>query len=219
MTSPISLCLAEVLTSRLCHDLIAPIGAINTGLELFSETPSGHLTESKEILNLILHSSQTASARVSFFRAAFGKSGDTLTLGDARDLLENYLIRSKLTTHWQAPFQSDLTLKGWGRLLLNATLWMSECAPRGGDLHISFSSENPFLLSLLLKAEPILLHQGTLEILKGEASLQDLTPRTAPCYLLHLLAEEKKGRLTVHQKVPSELVVEIKEANTSRQSF
>ncbi|MBI2707252.1 MAG: hypothetical protein HYX35_02930 [Proteobacteria bacterium] len=211
MTSDISLHLAEILTSRLCHDLITPIGAINTGLELFSETPSDHLTDSTEILNLILHSAQTAAARVSFFRAAFGRSGDALTLGEARDLLENYFMRSKLTSHWKGPFQSDLTLKGWGRLLLNASLWMSECAPRGGTLHISFSQEDPVVLSFLLKAEPLLLHQGTLETLEGQSSLQDLTPRTVPCYLIHLLLEEKKGKLTIHQNSPSELLLEVRE--------
>ena len=62
METPHSLRLAELLTSRLCHDLITPIGAINTGLELFQETPLDHLTESREILNLILHSAQTSSA-------------------------------------------------------------------------------------------------------------------------------------------------------------
>lgn len=215
MTSTHSLRLAEILISRLCHDLITPIGAINTGLELFSETPQTHLTEFKEILNLILHSSQTASARVSFFRAAFGRNGDTLTLGDARDLLENYLMRSKLTTDWPSPFQSDLALNEWGRLLLNAALWLNECAPRGGTLHISFSDKTPFLLSLLLKSDPLLLHQGTLETLKGETSIHDITPRTIPCYLIHLLLEEKKGELTIQQNTPSELLLEMRKTSPS----
>ncbi len=202
--------LAEILTSRLCHDLITPVGAINTGLELFAETPADHLTDAKEILTLISHSAHTASARLSFFRAAFGKSGDALTLGDAKGLVESYLIRSKLISQWDTPFRKELSLKGWGRVLLNTILWMADCAPRGGTVHISFS-ETPQRLSFRLKADPLLLHQGTLETLKERPALEDLTPRTTPCYLIHLLLEEKKGQLTVSQNSPSELLLEVRE--------
>ncbi len=210
MSKQLSLHLAELLASRLCHDLITPIGAINTGLELFQETPPGHLTETQEILNLILHSAQTASARVSFFRVAFGYSGGRVSLGEARQLIENYFIRNKIEFHWKAPFQKDLTLEGWGRLLLNAVLWLSECAPRGGELHISPPREETLILSLRLNADSIILHQGTLEALEGKASLQDLTPRTVPCYLIHCLAKENNRKISF-RKSPSlsELILEV----------
>ncbi|MBY0500884.1 MAG: hypothetical protein K2P93_02645 [Alphaproteobacteria bacterium] len=211
MNESFSLRIAELLTSRLCHDLITPIGAINTGLELFQETPSDHLTESSEILKLILHSSQTASARVSFFRVAFGSSIATVSLGEARQLIDKYFIRSKLTIHWSEPFQSDLVLEWWGRILLNSVLWMSECAPRGGTLSILAPRKDHLVLSLHLDAESIILHQGTLEALEGKASLKELTPRTIPCYLIHRLVEERKGKLSIN-KTPSlnELFLEIK---------
>lgn len=212
MTIPCSLRLAELLTSRLCHDLVTPINAINTGLELFQEIPPEHLTESQEILNLILQSAQTASARVSFFRTSFGSNGDTASLGDARDLIEQYFNQSKLVFRWIEPFHKDFKLKGWGRLLLNTVLWISECAPRGGALHISSPREAHHLLSLCLKADPLILHQGTLEALEGSPSLQELTPRTIPCYLIHRMVEEKKAILRFnHTSAPSELFLEIRE--------
>lgn len=211
MPQHLSLRLAELITSRLCHDLVTPIGAINTGLELFQETPPSHLTETQEILNLILHSAQTASARVSFFRVAFGSSGGRVSLGEARQLLENYFLRGKLKFHWKDPFQKDLTLDGWGRLLLNAVLWVSECAPRGGSLTISSPREESPTLSLRLKADSIILHQGTVEALEGKSSPQDLTPRTVPCYLIHCLVKENNGKISFHKSSsPSELVLEIK---------
>ncbi|OJW53936.1 MAG: hypothetical protein BGO67_07675 [Alphaproteobacteria bacterium 41-28] len=210
MTQHHSLRLAELLTSRLCHDLVTPIGAINTGLELFQETSPDHLTETQEILNLILHSAQTASARVSFFRVAFGYSGGRVSLGEARQLLENYFMRSKLEFHWKEPFQKDLTLDGWGRLLLNAVLWISECAPRGGSLSISSPSEEKSALSLCLKADSIILHQGTVEALEGKSSPQDLTPRTVPCYLIHCLVKENNWKIIFHKSSsPAELILKI----------
>jgi histidine phosphotransferase ChpT len=204
-----SLSLVELFTSRLCHDLIAPIGAVNTGLELLGETSPGHSTESEEILNLILNSAQTASARVSFFRGAYGNNGEALSLGEARDLIENYFARTKLSFHWQESFQHNLVLKGWARFLLNSTLWLSECAPRGGVLQVDFPQQDLSILSLRLKADPLILHQGTLEALRGDVSFQDLTPRLIPCYFIHLLAEEKKIKIEVLQPSPTELVLEV----------
>lgn len=207
-----SLRLSELLISRLCHDLVTPIGAINTGLELFKETSPEQITESEEILNLILHSGQTAAARVSFFRIAFGASGGRVSLGEGRQLIENYFQRSKIDFHWSEPFDKDLTLQGWGRLLLNATLWMCECAPRGGRLTLSPPKENAPVLSLHLKADPIIIHQGTLEALEGKSPLEEITPRTVPCYLIHQLIKEMKGTLSVHQSSsPSELRLELRE--------
>ena len=212
MAPQLSLRLAELLTSRLCHDLVTPIGAINTGLELFQETPANYLTESQEILNLILHSAQTAAARVSFFRVAFGYSGGRVSLGEAHQLMENYFTRSKVQFHWKDPFQKDLILEGWGRLLLNAVLWMSECAPRGGSLYIDPPRQGSPSLSLCLKADSIIIHQGTLEALEGKSSLQDLTPRTVPCYFIHCLLKENKGKIDLRKSTsPSELFLEIKE--------
>lgn len=211
MAITFSLRLAELLTSRLCHDLISPIGAINTGLELFQETSQDHLTESQEILNLILHSAQTASARVSYFRVAFGSSRGMVSLGETRQLIENYFIRSKLKFLWKDPFQKDLALEGWSRLLLNSVLWISECVPRGGSLLISSPGKNCPTLSFHLKADSIILHQGTLEALEGRSALEDLTPRTVPCYLIHKIVEEKNAKLTFQKtSSPSELFLEIK---------
>lgn len=205
-----SIRLVELFTSRLCHDLIAPIGAINTGLELLGETSPEHSTESEEILNLILNSAQTATARVSFYRGAFGSNGDALTLGEVRELTENYFARTKLSFHWKEPFQPDFVLKGWGRLVLNSLLWISECAPREGMVHIQSPQPDQPSFLLNLKADPLILHQGTLEVLEGRLSFEDLTPRIIPCYFIHLLAEEKKIKIRIQQLSPTELVLEMR---------
>lgn len=206
-----SLQLAELLTSRFCHDLIAPIGAINTGLELLQETLPGQLTESDEVLNLILNSATTASARISFYRVAFGSGSGKIPLDNIKELIRKYFYRSKLQINWKDSTQKDFSLNTWGRVLLNAVLWMSECAPRGGTLQVSVPKEDLPLLSLRLKADSIILHQGTLEALEGNTMLEDVTPRTIPCYLIHALVKNGKGSLTINKtSTPSELVLEVK---------
>jgi len=219
MASLAPLRIAELLTSRFCHDLITPIGAINTGLELFEETPLTHGNDSRDILDLILHSAQAASARLCFYRQAFGSSSTMISFGDARHLIEQYYTRTKMEFQWQDPFQPELLLNACGRILFNAVLWLAECAPRGGKLHIIYGAskgspkedtpEDAPTLLLRLKADGIILHQGTLEALKGQATLSELTPRTIPCHLIHCLVQENKQDLSVH-RTPSELFLEIR---------
>ncbi len=209
MNPPPSLRLAELLTSRLCHDIITPIGAIQTGLELLSEMPSSHHTESKEILNLISRSTQTASALASFFRAAFGRGGDSLSQAEIKAIVDNYFIHSKLSFQWQDSIET-VALKGWGRLFLNSVLWMNECAPRGGELQVSSLPDASGLI-FLLKADPLILHEGTIDILEGTSTDQGLTPRVAPCYLIRHLIDKNKGTLTVHQtSSPTTLTLTLK---------
>jgi len=205
-----SLQIAELLTSRFCHDMIAPIGAINTGLELLQETLPSHLTESDEVLKLILNSAETATARVSFYRVAFGSGTGKILVDTIKDLTNKYFNRSKLKINWKETTTKDLSINTWGRVLLNSILWLSECAPRGGILHVSFP-DNIAVLTLRLKADSIILHQGTLEALEGKASLSEITPRTIPCYLIYTLVQEGKGILTINRtSSPSELVLEIR---------
>lgn len=203
--------IAELLTARFCHDLIAPIGAINTGLELLQEVLPTHLTESDEVLNLILNSAETASARVIFYRVAFGNGSGKILIDNIKDITKKYFVRSKLQIKWKDSLQKDLFLNTWGRVLLNSVLWMSECAPRGGILHVSFPTEKLPLLALRLQADSIILHQGTLEALEGKAKLSEITPRTIPCYLIYSLIKEGNGDLMINKiSSPSELVLEVR---------
>lgn len=211
MAPEFSLRLAELLSSRLCHDLVTPIGAINTGLELFQENVVDLSQDSKEIIDLIQHSSQVASSRLSFFRIAFGSSGERTSFGEARALIENYFSRSKIEFEWKSPFQEDLILENWGRLLLNSILWVSECAPKGGIIQVTLPDETSSKLSVGLDADSIILHQGTLEALGGKVPISDLTPRTIPCYLIHNLVKEINGLLECRKtELPLGLLLEIK---------
>lgn len=211
MVPEFSLRLAELLSSRLCHDLVTPIGAINTGLELFQENALDLSQDSKEIIGLIQHSSQVASSRLSFFRTAFGTSGGRTSFGEARILIENYFSRSKIELEWKSPFQEDLILENWGRLLLNSVLWVSECAPKGGKIQVTLPDETSAKLSLQLNTDFVILYQGTVEALEGKVPLRELTPRTIPCYLIHTLVNEINGLLECRKtELPSGLLLEIK---------
>lgn len=71
--------LAALIGSRICHDLISPIGAIGNGVELLALTSDGD--KGSPELDLITESVENASARIKFFRIAYGASSAQQQIG------------------------------------------------------------------------------------------------------------------------------------------
>lgn len=138
MTAPSNigaLDLAALLCSRLCHDLISPVGAIINGLEVMEEDKD---EETKTFaLDLIKRSAGQASAKLQFCRLAFGASGSAgaqIELGDAEKAARGLLEDGKATLVWNLP--RALVAKNRVKLLLNMLLVASGAIPRGGTLTI-----------------------------------------------------------------------------------
>jgi histidine phosphotransferase ChpT len=131
MTAPLDL--AALLCSRLCHDLISPVGAIINGLEVMEEDKD---EETKTFaLDLIKKSATQASAKLQFYRLAFGAAGSAgaqIELGDAEKAARGVLEDGKTTLVWNLP--RTLVAKNRAKLLLNMLLVASGSIPRGGTL-------------------------------------------------------------------------------------
>src|SRR5579872_4169034 len=125
--------LAALLCSRLCHDLISPVGAIINGLEVMEEDKD---EETKTFaLELIKRSAGQASAKLQFCRLAFGASGSVgaqIELGDAEKAARGLFEDGKTTLAWNLP--RALVAKNRAKLLLNILLVASATIPRGGTL-------------------------------------------------------------------------------------
>jgi histidine phosphotransferase ChpT len=137
-TGPIaigSLDLAALLCSRVCHDLISPVGAIINGLEVMEEDRD---EETKTFaLDLIKRSAGQASAKLQFCRLAFGAAGSAgaqIELGDAEKAARGLFEDGKTTIVWQLP--RELVPKNRAKLLLNMLLVASGAIPRGGTLNV-----------------------------------------------------------------------------------
>ena len=91
MSNKIQLRVAELMCSRLCHDLISPISAINNGIELMNENDEGIIDSSIELLGT---SAKQALDRLSFYRVAFGLAGGgaIISWNEIRNILELSLI-------------------------------------------------------------------------------------------------------------------------------
>jgi histidine phosphotransferase ChpT len=133
--APDALELAALLCSRVCHDLISPVGAIVNGLEVLDDNPK---PEDREFaLDLIRKSAKTASARLQFCRLAFGAAGSAgaqIDLGDAENMARGHLEDAKTKITWNLP--RVLLPKNKVKLLLNMMVIAQQTIPRGGVLTV-----------------------------------------------------------------------------------
>ncbi len=138
MSGPIvleALDLAALLCSRVCHDLISPVGAIANGLEVLDEAKD---EETKTFaMDLIRKSSRTASAKVQFCRLAFGAAGSAsaqIDTGDAEKVARGLIEDDKTKLGWNLP--RLLLPKNRVKLLLNMLLIAGQAIPRGGQIMV-----------------------------------------------------------------------------------
>jgi len=124
--------LAALLCSRVCHDVISPVGAIVNALEVLEEDDPSMRDFA---LELIKKSARNASARLQFARLAFGAAGSAgamIDLGDAGNVANGFLNDEKLSLDWEAP--RALLPKNQVKLLLNLLMLAAQAVPRGGKL-------------------------------------------------------------------------------------
>src|SRR3954471_2866708 len=127
--------LAALLCSRVCHDLISPVGAIVNGLEVLDDDPK---PDDREFaLDLIRKSARTASARLQFCRLAFGAAGSAgaqIDVGDAEKMARGHLEDDRTKIAWNLP--RAFSPKNRVKLLLNMMVIAQQTIPRGGVLTV-----------------------------------------------------------------------------------
>jgi histidine phosphotransferase ChpT len=133
-----SLDLAALLCSRVCHDVISPVGAIVNGLEVLEGESDASMRDFA--LELIRKSARQASARLQFARLAFGAAGSagaSIDLGDAEQVARGLFLDDKVSLAWSAP--RTLLPKNQVKLLLNLLVIAITAVPRGGSVTVSVS--------------------------------------------------------------------------------
>ncbi|HYF54102.1 MAG TPA: histidine phosphotransferase family protein [Salinarimonas sp.] len=135
-----SLDLAALLCSRVCHDVISPVGAIVNGLEVLEDESDASMKEFA--LDLIRKSARQASARLQFARLAFGAAGSAgaaIDLSDAEGVAKGFFGDEKTGLAWSAP--RLLLPKNRVKLLLNLVVVASQAIPRGGQITVTVEGD------------------------------------------------------------------------------
>ena len=132
--------LAALLCSRVCHDVISPVGAIVNGLEVLEDEKDAEMRAFA--IELIKKSARTASARLQFCRLAFGAAGSagaSIDTGDAEQVARGLLADERTTLQWLGP--RVLMPKNKVKLVLNLCLIAAAAIPRGGVISVTIEGE------------------------------------------------------------------------------
>src|SRR5580698_1245124 len=123
----IDLRVVELLASKLCHDLVSPVSAINNGVELIEDIGGSVVDEAMKIIG---DSAAHASRRLRLFRIAYGRAGseDNLPVRDVRQIAEQYLAGGKVTLSWpeEQPPEAFAAHKGALKVILNLLILAEE---------------------------------------------------------------------------------------------
>ena len=189
---------ASLLCSRLCHDLLSPVGALNNGIELLADEHDPEMRA--RCLDLLGESARASANKLKFFRLAFGAAGgfaDEVDTREARAAIEGLFGgdgRIRLGWMVDEPVMSKAALK----VLLNIVLIAGDALVRGGSLDIGAEKQNGSL-EIVVRAEGsrIVLDPELRKVLVGETPEDEVAPRAAAAWLVHCLVEEGGGRIQV----------------------
>ena len=192
--------LAEMLCTRLCHDLTGPIGAVNNGAEFLGDEG---FDMQNEAVQLILSSAHEAVNRLQFYRQAYGRVSDSgeACLADKKQLAQNFFSGSKITLDWPDTHTDAAGIsisQKMSRLILNMLIVAASSLIRGGTISVRLALTETGDKQILMTGagETIKLDTDTVAILKGEADEALLSPKTAQIFLTLKIAEEVGAHLT-----------------------
>lgn len=181
---------ASLLCSRLCHDLLNPVGAIGNGLELLADERDPAMRA--RCLELLADSQRASADKLTFFRLAFGAPagfGAELPASEIRAAVEG-LARgnARIEPGWMV--EQPMLGRAAARVLLNLALIAADALVRGGRLDVAAEGGE-----VVVRAEGrrLVLDAEIRAVLKDGAGTP--SARTAPAWLARKLVVEAGGRI------------------------
>jgi histidine phosphotransferase ChpT len=201
----------ELLASKLCHDLVSPVSAINNGVELIEDIGGDVIDEA---MKLIGDSAVHASRRLKLFRMAYGRAGgeDTISVNDIRPIATQYLTGGKIILNWAEtdPAPSLASVKGYMKVILNAVILAEEILAYGGTIAVrtaTFGTETGYRFEIAGRnAQMTAIMQASLD---GTVEVHDLTPRSIQGYITGKFASQFGFKVISEQPAPDRLDVSV----------
>lgn len=189
--------MASLLSSRLCHDLVSPVGAVTNGLEVLADETEPEMRASA--MRLVTESADRAARKLQFARLAYGAGGGPqaiIDMGEARKVTAAMLGDMKVTLEWQCELAAaDRML---AKLLVNAAFLGAECLPRGGTVVAGMRADQGVARLDVLAEGPMLKPMEQLaQIVDGEVALAGLAPRAAQAFYTGLISRCMGGRIEI----------------------
>jgi histidine phosphotransferase ChpT len=201
--------LASLLCSRLCHDLMSPIGALNNGIELLNDETDPEMRE--KCLELLAESARASANKLKFFRLAFGAGGgfsEAIDANEAKIALEGIFgPERRIELGWMVA--DEKLSKGAMKLLLNLALIAGDALVRGGRLDVGAESTGQGLeIAIRGEGPRVMLDAGLRDLLTGGAPDDgQIEPRAAGAWLAQALAKEAGGAIQLSEPAPEVLII------------
>ncbi|MFD1611300.1 histidine phosphotransferase family protein [Sphingomonas tabacisoli] len=196
MTSAIDF--ASLLCSRLCHDLLSPVGALNNGLELLADEHDPEMRA--RCLDLLNESARASANKLKFFRLAFGAAGgfgDEVDAREAKVAIEGMFGEGgRVEIGWMV--EPATLSKTAIKVLLNLALIAGDALVRGGRLDIG-AEKTANGTEMVVRAEGprLVLDPELRQALEGKTAESEVTPRAAAAWLVSELVRQANGQVQV----------------------
>jgi histidine phosphotransferase ChpT len=200
--------LASLLCSRLCHDLMSPVGALNNGIELLADETDPEMRE--KCLELLADSARASANKLKFFRLAFGAAGgfgEEIDTREAEVALEGLFgAERRIELGWVVT--AEKLPKDAVKLLLNIAMLAGDALVRGGRLDVG-AERRDGEVELAVRAEGprILLDPVLRETLANGGHGAPVEPRAAGAWLAHALVSDAGGTIQLSNPESAALTI------------
>lgn len=188
--------LAALLCSRLCHDMLSPVGALSNGVELLADENDPEMR--RRCLELLEQSAQISADKLKFFRLAYGAAGgfgEDVSSEEPRELIAA-LVRANERLELQWAVAEPRLPKTAVKILLNLGAIAIDALVRGGTLAVGAERRDGATEIAVRAAGPRVAFDPAIgKALDGTLAETELSGRTAPAHMIRLLAEEHGGGL------------------------
>jgi histidine phosphotransferase ChpT len=199
---------ASALASRLCHDLLSPVGAFANGLELLGDEQDADMRA--RCVDLLEQSARASASKLKYFRLAFGSAGgfgDKVSVAEIRSAILG-LIGDR-PTKLNLLIAEESLPKPAVKILLNMALMMTDALVRGGNLNIAYEQQGDEMVEIVVHAEAdrILMDKEIEKILSEGESAGELSSRTVPAVLVHAIAAQHGGQVMLARESDKSLII------------
>lgn len=198
----------ELLASRICHDLISPVGAVNNGVEFLQETG---LEGGNDAIDLIAYSAQQASARLQAFRLAYGAGGrdPNIKPEDVHRTFGDLLGKDSRTAQdWDPHADLGFTDRplGYCKILMGALMLAMENMPRGGIIKVE-AGVRPGTTIVTGEGQDAAPRPHMDQALNRTLPTADLDPRLVHAYALSMIADQYCLNVNMTCETPGRIVL------------
>ncbi len=191
--------LLELLASKICHDLISPVGAVSNGVEILEEMGAD---AGDDVTQLIAFSASQANAKLKVLRMAYGLGGadESIKPEEVHSAFGDFIEGDKrISQNWD-PY-ADLGIpnqSGFAKTLISALILTSEALPKGGEISVTADdTENTLLITG--NGENAGFREGFIDALNRSMPIDDLGNKYVHAYLTGLLSEQYKFKISVDE--------------------